>query len=122
MAPRAARHAIVLTGFAVITALWLWPLLASPATRIPGDGAGENFIFVWNLWWTRHAIQSHVSPLWCPAIFVPFGADLTLHTLTLLPTAVVALVSPNGAVLAGTNAIIVAHLFLNFAVAYALAW
>jgi hypothetical protein len=122
MALRAARHTLVLTGFAAMTGVWLWPFLTSPATRIPGDGAGDNFLFVWNLWWTRHAIQSHVSPLWCPAVFVPFGVDLTLHTLTLLPTVVVALVSVNGSVLAGTNAIIAAHLFLNFAVAYALAW
>lgn len=122
MKSRTAPHVAALAVFAAITATWLWPFLASPATRIPGDGPGDNFLFVWNLWWTRHALQSHVWPLWCPAIFVPFGVDLTLHTLTLLPTAIVALASPGSSVLSGTNAIIAAHLFLNFAVAYALAW
>src|SRR5215472_11575644 len=113
LAARAARHTIVLTAFAALTAAWLWPFLTSPATRIPGDGAGDNFLFVWNLWWTRQAIQSHVWPLWSPALFVPFGVDLTLHTLTLLPAAIAALVSPQGSVLAGTNVIIAVHLFLN---------
>jgi hypothetical protein len=122
MAWRKARHLVVFAGFAAITLAWLWPFLASPATRIPGEGAGDNFLFVWNLWWTRHAVQSHVWPLWCPAIFVPFGVDLTLHTVTLLPTLLVALVSPSGSLIAGTNAIIAGHIFLNFAVAYALAW
>jgi hypothetical protein len=120
--PRTARHALALGFFAALTIAWLWPVLASPATRIPGEGAGDNFLFVWNLWWTRQAILSHAWPLWCPALFVPFGVDLTLDTLTLLPTVIVALLSPHGSVLAGTNAIIAAHLFLNFAIAYALAY
>jgi hypothetical protein len=122
MAWRRTRHLVVFAGFAAITLAWLWPFVASPATRIPGEGPGDNFLFVWNLWWTRHAVQSHAWPLWCQAIFVPFGADLTLHTLTLLPTLLVSLVSPGGSVVAGTNAIIAGHVFLNFAVAYALAW
>jgi hypothetical protein len=121
MASRAARHVLVLVAFAAMTTAWLWPFLASPASRIPGD-AGDNFLFVWNLWWVRHAVQARVWPLWCPAIFVPYGVDLTLHTLTPLPALVVALLSPRGSVLAGTNAIIAAHLYLNFAAAYALAW
>ena len=122
MRSRTARHALVLAGFAAITAAWLWPFLTAPGSRIPGDGAGDNLVFVWNLWWVRHAVQARVWPLWCPAIFVPYGIDLTLHTLTLLPTLLVALLSPNASVLAGTNVIIAAHLFLNFATAYALAW
>jgi hypothetical protein len=100
----------------------MWPLLVSPSTRIPGEGAGDNFLFVWNLWWTRHAVQSHLWPLWCSALFVPFGVDLTLDTHTLLPTLIVTAISPGSSALAGTNAIIAAHLFLNFAMAYALAY
>ena len=119
---RRTRHLVVLAGFAATTLAWLWPFVASPATRIPGEGAGDNLLFVWNLWWTRHAVQTHAWPLWCPAIFVPFGVDLTLHTLTLLPTLLVSLLSPGGSLVAGTNAIIAGHVFLNFAVAYALAW
>jgi hypothetical protein len=120
--PQVARHALVLSLFAALTVVWLWPFLVSPSTRIPGEGAGDNFLFVWNLWWTRHAVQSRVWPLWCSALFVPFGVDLTLDTHTLLPTLIVTALSPTSSVLTGTNAIIAAHLFLNFAIAYALAY
>jgi hypothetical protein len=117
---RLAAHALALVLFAAATTAWLWPLLIAPAAAIPGSGAGDNFVFVWNLWWAKRSLLAGVSPLWCPVVFVPFGANLTLHTHTLLPSAIAALVA--GDVIAGTNGIVAAHLFLNFAAGYALAW
>jgi hypothetical protein len=46
--------------------------------------------------------------------------DLTLHTHTLLPAAIAGLLVHD--VVAGTNAIVCVHLFLNFVAGYALAW
>jgi hypothetical protein len=114
------RHVLALLLFAAATVLWMWPFVAAPAAVIPGDGAGDNFLFVWNYWWARHSLLAGASPLWCPALFVPFGVDLTLDTHTLLPTTIAGLFVQDA--LAGTNAIIGVHLFLNFATAYALAW
>lgn len=84
----------------------------------PGAGPGDNVVFIWNLWWTRYALGHGLNPLSCSLLLHPFGADLTLHTHTLLPAlAVSAIKSP---VLA-QNALVFAHLFLNFLCAYALA-
>jgi hypothetical protein len=122
MSRHAWKHALAILLFSTLTAIWMWPFLASPGDAIPGAGAGDNFLFVWNLWWVRHAIFNGVSPLWCPVLFVPFGIDLTLDTHTLLPTSIMAVMMGGRSVVAGTNVIICAHLFLNFAAAYALAY
>jgi len=96
--------------------------LRSLSTSVPGAGAGDNLTFVWNLWWARHALQSGMPLLWSPAIFAPFGVSLALHTHTVLPDVVAALLMGNASVVAGTNVIVATHIFLNFAVAYALAF
>ena len=98
--------------------VWLWPLLGQPGAATPGAGAGDNVGFIWNVWWTRYALSHGLNPLSSPLLLYPFGADLTLHTHTLLPALAVSFVkSP---VLA-QNLLIFAHLFLNFVCAYALA-
>jgi len=117
---RVTRHAAALFLFATLTVIWMWPIVHAPWTAVPGAGAGDNFLFVWNLWWTKRSLLAGVSPLWCPLIFVPYGVDLTLHTHTLLPTAIAGLLVRD--VIAGTNAIVCAHLLLNFVTGYGLAW
>jgi hypothetical protein len=104
--------------FAALAVVWLWPLHGQLATAIPGAGAGDNVVFVWNVWWTRYALLHGMDPLSSPLLLYPFGADLTLHTHTLLPALAVSFV--RNPVLA-QNALIFAHLFLNFVCAYALA-
>ena len=113
-------HAAALLLFGVLTALWMWPVLLAPAAALPGSGAGDNFSFVWNLWWTKHSLLAGTSPLWCPVLFVPLGVDLTLHANTLPATAIAGLFIRD--VITGTNAIVCAHLFLNFVTGYLLAW
>jgi len=98
----------------------MWPVLRAPAAAIPGAGAGDNFLFVWDLWWARQSVLAGGWPLWSGMLFVPYGVDLTLHTHTLLPSAIAGVFFSD--VIAGTNAIVCAHLFLNFVTSYALAW
>jgi hypothetical protein len=98
--------------------VWLWPLYGQAGAAIPGAGAGDNVLFVWNVWWTRYAVEHGLNPLSTSLLLHPFGADLTLHTHTLLPALAVSFV--RNPVLA-QNLLIFAHLFLNFVCAYALA-
>ncbi len=71
----------------------------------------------------QQVLGARASVFWSPAEFAPFGTDLTLHTNTVLPSAVAASLSfLSGSVATGTNAVIGLHLFLNFAMAYALAF
>ncbi len=90
------------------------------SVAVPGAGAGDNVSFIWNVWWTRYALQHPgQSVFFTPLLLHPFGANLTQHTLTLLPALAVSWI--DNPVLA-QNVLIVAHIFLNFASAYALAY
>jgi hypothetical protein len=119
---RFRRHAIALLTFAAITGLWLLPLFSRLNTALPGTNAGDNVTFVWNLWWMRYALHhADASFLTTAFLFHPFGADLTLHTHTLLP-ALAAAMFPATSVIAAQNLLITAHLYLNFVCSYALAY
>jgi hypothetical protein len=114
------QWATPLLAFAAITAWWLFPVLANLSSVIPGSGAGDNVTFVWNVWWMRYVVH-HSGPtfFFTPFLFYPFGVDLTLHTHTALPALLgAAWQSP----IAGQNALIALHLYLNFLCSYALAW
>jgi hypothetical protein len=118
----ALRHVLAILLFAGLTIVWLWPVLSSPDSVVPGNGAGDNFTFVWNGWWMRQALATHVSPFHTPMMFAPWGVDLALNTHTALPAAIAALLSTRMSILAATNYVVALHLFLNFVIAYALAW
>jgi hypothetical protein len=115
----ALPHLLVVGLSAVLTWWWVRPLIGSFGTAIPGPGAGDNLTFVWNLWWTRYALAHGHPLLWSPLLLYPFGADLTLHTHTLLPALAVSFVANP---LAAQNLLVCSHLFLNFACMYALAY
>ncbi len=103
--------------------VWLWPVLSRLRDVVPGAGAGDNLTFVWNLWWMRAALHdAHYRFFHCPLIFHPFGVSLALHTHTALPAFLAAIVSPHTSLLATQNALIALDLFLNCAIAYALAY
>src|SRR4051812_5847218 len=95
----------------------LWPNLDS---AIPGP-LGDNVAFVWNTWWAAHAWQQFPALFRTSLLFAPWGANLTLHTHTILPSTIAALIPASGAILR-TNLLVAAHLTLNAICAYALAW
>jgi hypothetical protein len=106
-------------AFAALVAWWLFPVLSHPSSVIPGAGAGDNVTFVWNVWWMQYALHhSGQTFFFTSFLFHPFGADLTLHTHTALPALIGALWSSP---IAGQNAVIAIHLYLNFVCSYALA-
>ena len=119
---RRIHHLLALLLFAALTIVWLWPVLSDPDNLIPGSGAGDNLTFVWNGWWMSRALSVPTSPFHTTMMFAPWGADLTLNTHTALPSLAAALLSRSTSILAATNYVIALHLFLNFALTYALAW
>lgn len=122
MASRRGAHALAICAFGAITAAWLYPLLLRFDTHLPGPGAGDNVTFLWNVWWMRQVLeQPGLSFFHTPFLLHPFGANLTLHTHTALPSLVAALAEPLS-LIAAQNAVVVGHLFLNFVCAYALAF
>jgi hypothetical protein len=114
------RHAFALVVFTLLVVWWLWPMAREMSVSVPGAGPGDNLTFVWNVWWTRFALSDPArSVFFSPWLFHPFGADLTLHSNTLLPAVAV---SPIANAVLAQNLLIAAHLFLNFVCAYAIAW
>lgn len=117
--PPLVQHLIALVLFAVATAVWLSPLAGSFAAAIPGPAPGDNITFVWNVWWVRYAVLHRLPLFFSPMLLYPFGADLTLHTHTLLPAlAVSGIANP----VAAQNLLTTGHLLLNFVCTYLLAW
>ena len=70
----------------VLSILIASPLTARLLTDLPGTATDHDVIsFVWNLWWTRHAlIDLGQSPFTTEMVFAPFRIDLRLHTYSLL--------------------------------------
>jgi len=114
------RHRVIpVLAFAAITAWWLFPVLSNLSTVIPGAGAGDNATFVWNVWWMRYVLHHPEQTFFfSPFLFHPVGVDLTLHTHTALPALVAAAWSSP---IAGQNAVIAMHIYLNFLCSYAFA-
>ena len=106
-------------AFAAFVAWWLFPVLSNLSSVIPGAGAGDNVTFVWNVWWMQYVLHHPGQTFFfTPFLFHPIGADLTLHTHTALPALIGALWSSP---IAGQNAVVAMHLYLNFVCSYALA-
>ena len=102
--------------------VWSFPLVRHLPTHLPGPGPGDNVDFLWNFWWMRTALASGLDFFHTTYVFVPTGADLTLHTHTALPAFLGATVLGGLSVVAAQNLTILAALFLNGFCAYLLAW
>lgn len=71
-------------GYLLATVLLLGPLVVDPVRRIPaGEGSGDAFQFLWNLWWVKAALLEGRGSLWhTPLQFWPDGASLAWHSLS----------------------------------------
>jgi hypothetical protein len=118
----AGRHAAAFGLFALLAVAWSFPLAQHLSTHIPGAGPGDNLTFLWNLSWTRQALSTPGLPLLhTTAILHPFGANLTLHTHTVLHGLAGALV-PSAGIVATLNVLVLVSLCLNGFVTYLLAF
>ncbi len=78
---RIPRDLLVLLFFMLLTLLLTWPLVA----RIGEVYAGNNedlWVFQWDNWWTRVALQQGLDPLFTPYQFYPQGVSLAAHSLS----------------------------------------
>ena len=117
-----ARHGLAAAACALFAVVWTLPLALHLSTHIPGPGAGDNVSFLWNFWWMREAVASGQSPFQTAALFAPAGANLTLHTHTMLPAFAGATVLGGLPLAVALNLTILAGISLNAFSAYLLAW
>src|SRR5581483_5432951 len=119
---RAAAHLGALLVLAAAALVWTWPLELHFGDAIPGT-PGDNYSFVWNLWWARHALADPtLSFFHSTYLFSPFGVDLINHPHTVLQGMLSATVLHRLSVVEAENVYIVVSIFLNGAAAYALAY
>jgi hypothetical protein len=100
--------------------VWTWPLVLHFNDHIPGLG-GDNYSFLWNLWWMRKALSSpDLEFFHSTYLFSPFGVDLINHPHTGLQGYVSATALGGVSVIAAENLYIIVSVFLNAVCAYAL--
>jgi hypothetical protein len=101
---------------------WTWPLARHLSDAIPGD-AGDNFSFLWNLWWMRFVRSTRDLQFFRTTfLFYPFGTTIVDHPHTALPAFVAATALKPLSLAAAQNVILLADVFANMAMAYCLAW
>jgi hypothetical protein len=119
------RRSVLLHGpamvlFAVLTVVWTWPLALHFSDHIPGL-PGDNFSFLWNLWWMRKALGSADLEFFRSTyLFSPFGVDLVNHPHTALQGYLSATVLARWSVIEAENLYIFVSVLLNALGAYAL--
>jgi hypothetical protein len=118
--PRA--HFAPLALLAAMSVIWTWPLALHFSDHIPGRG-GDNYSFLWNLWWMRKALSSADFDFFQSRyLFSPFGVDLVNHPHTALQGLISATALSRLSVIQAENTYILVSVFLNAVSAYALAF
>jgi hypothetical protein len=79
-------HWVVLMLYLVLAVGLTWPLVLHLDTHVPGSDtwAFDEYTFVWNMWWFRHAlVDLGQNPLISTHTFYPLGIDLAFYTYNL---------------------------------------
>ncbi|HEV2984007.1 MAG TPA: hypothetical protein VGX46_06450 [Vicinamibacterales bacterium] len=106
--------------FASLAVAWTWPLVLHLHDALPG-GPGDNFSFVWNLWWMRHVLATPgLSYLHTTYLFSPFGTSIADHPHTALPALVAATLLRPASPVTAQNLLLLGYVFANMATMYAL--
>ena len=117
-----ARHGPPLALLAALALVWTWPLALHFRNYIPGS-PGDNFSFLWNLWWVRQALSHRALGVFHSAyLFSPYGVDLVNHPHTVLQGLISATLLSKLTIIEAENLYIVVSIFLNAAAAYALVY
>jgi hypothetical protein len=108
--------------FAGLAIAWTWPLAVHLGDALPGN-PGDNFSFVWNLWWMRHVLATPgLAYFHTDYLFHPFGTTIADHPHTALPALVAATVLRPASAVTAQNLLLMTYVFANMAAMYALAW
>jgi len=86
MTHKGRRDLLALALFAALAVALSYPLPLHFTTHVPGSPtwAFDEFTFVYNLWWFKHAaLDLHTNPLYTDYIFYPLGTSFVLYTYVL---------------------------------------
>jgi len=113
-------HLPAMLLLAALSIVWTWPLARHFGDHIPGLG-GDNYSFLWNLWWMRKVLSSPGLDFFQSTyLFSPFGVDLINHPHTALQGYLSATALRGLSIIQAENLYIIISVFLNAVCAYAL--
>jgi hypothetical protein len=116
------KHLGPLALFGALAVAWTWPLAAHLHDAVPGD-PGDNYSFLWNLWWMRHWLATPgLEYFHTTYLFYPFGTSIANHPHTALPAIVAATLLRPVSIVTAQNLLLIAYVFSNMAAMCALAW
>jgi hypothetical protein len=73
--------------YALIALAMSWPLPRYFSLQVP-YGGGDDFQFMWNMWWFRQAFENGTNPFHTSMLYYPYGVSLAFSTLVALSSAV----------------------------------
>ncbi len=107
------KHLGPLALFGALAVAWTWPLAAHLHDSIPG-APGDNYSFVWNLWWMRHVLATPgLAYFHTTYLSDPFGTTIANHPHTALPALVAATLLKPLTVVEAQNVLLIAYVFAN---------
>jgi hypothetical protein len=86
-------HVLALIGYTMLTLLMTYPLAARISTQLAGSG-DDMWLFQWNNWWLRKALQEGLDPYFTTFLFHPAGVSLVYHNFSWLNTTVWLVLEP----------------------------
>jgi hypothetical protein len=108
---------VVFGGLAVAAT---WPLATQFGTALPG-WPGDNFAFLYKIWWVETALRTGANLFYDPNVFAPFGFNFGRGEPTLPNTIPGALVALGAGPVAGYNVVLLAGFVLSGCGTYGLA-
>jgi hypothetical protein len=72
-----------LLGYAFLTVLMTWPVVARLTTNLVGWG-NDPFVRYWNNWWIGQVLERGISPYYTDMLFHPNGASMVYHNFAWL--------------------------------------
>jgi hypothetical protein len=116
------HHAGAIAFFGALAVVWTWPLVLHFTSAVPGR-PGDNYTFLWMLWWMRRALSdSNIAFFHTTHLFFPFGTSLVNHSHFAFPALLGATVFGGASLVVAQNILVLMHVFLNGIVTYGFAW
>ena len=80
-------------GYVALTGAFLVPSGTRLSRELLGSPGGDNLESLWNAWWLSQSLLRLENPWWTDLLFAPEGTPLVWHSLAVLPSTAVALLS-----------------------------
>jgi len=97
-------------GYLAITALFLAPVAGRLGDELVGHAGGDNLGSLWNAWWISRSLLHLENPWWTDLLFAPEGTPLVWHSLAILPSTAIAVLSAWLPALVAYNLVLLAAL------------